>query len=197
MCLLDRFKRTLWLLAKELIDDDHIFFTFTMVRYLLGDRPTSLELSDITQKELDFSDASFFTANPEGRLPTTAEVRALSKDIDLDSKPVPIKYEDLGLIVKLGPHTTFTEALNLWMIKTVFGDEIPVPEVFGWRVDDKGYVFIYMELIKEPTLGECWDRLSMQEKGNMKDQLSQTMEKLRNLAQDPSDRFIGMAEGAT
>ncbi|RAH50495.1 uncharacterized protein BO95DRAFT_156279 [Aspergillus brunneoviolaceus CBS 621.78] len=77
------------------------------------------------------------------------------------------------------------------MIKTVFGDEIPVPEVFGWRVDDEGYVFIYMELIKGPTLGECWDQLSMEEKGDMKHQLSQTMEKLRDLAQDLSDRFIG------
>ncbi|PYH86282.1 hypothetical protein BO82DRAFT_418729 [Aspergillus uvarum CBS 121591] len=162
-----------------------------MVRYSLGDQPISLELSDITRKELDLTDSSFFSANSERRLPTTAEVRALSKDIGIVPKPVPIIYEDLGLIVKFGSHTTVTEALNLWMIKKVFGDDIPAPEVFGWRVDDKGYVFIYMELIKGPRLGDCWDQLSKAEKVAMKDQLSRIMERLRSLAQDPSDKFIG------
>ncbi|GES66627.1 phosphotransferase enzyme family protein [Aspergillus terreus] len=162
-----------------------------MVLYSFGDQPISVTLPDATQKERDFIETSFFTARPGRQLPTPAQVKALSKDVGTRAQPTPIKYDDLGLIVKFGPHVTTTEALNLWMIKQVFGDDIPVPELFGWRVDDEGYVFIYMELVRGQTLEECWDHLSLTDKTAIKDQLSQILGNLRKLAQDPSDRFIG------
>jgi hypothetical protein len=169
-----------------------------MVRYLLGDKPISLELPDFTQQEVDFTDTSFFSSSPVRQLPTPAEVRASSKDVGTCGEPAPIRFEDLNLIVKFGPsrHVTTTEAVNLWMIKKVFGDNIPVPELFGWRVDSEGYVFIYMELINGPTLQECWHQLGTNEKTAIIDQLSQITENLRKLRQDPSDQFIGMLEGA-
>ena len=40
--------------------------------------------------------------------------------------------------MKFVPHVTTVEALNLWTIMKVFGDDIPVPEVFGWHVDNDG-----------------------------------------------------------
>ncbi|OJJ32513.1 hypothetical protein ASPWEDRAFT_31406 [Aspergillus wentii DTO 134E9] len=145
----------------------------------------------LRQKELDFIDTAFFTAGPDRQLPTPTQVRALSKDVDTRPQPTPVKYEELGLIVKFGPYVTTVEALNLWMIKKVFGDDIPVSEVFGWRVDSHGYTFIYMELIRESTLEEFWDSLGIIEKRAIGDQLSQITGKLRRLEQDPSERFIG------
>lgn len=169
-----------------------------MFRYSLGDRSISLKLPDFTQQEVDFTDASFFSSSPDRHLPTPAQVRALSKDVGTCGEPAPIRFEDLKLIVKFGPsrHVTTTEAVNLWMIKKVFGDGIPVPELFGWRVDSEGYVFIYMELINGPTLQECWNQLKTNDKNAVIDQLSRITENLRKLKQDPSNQFIGMLEGA-
>lgn len=167
-----------------------------MVRYRFGEQSISLELPDATKKEIDFTDTSFFTTSPDRHLPSPADVKALSKDIGLTPQPAPIKFENLNLIVKFGLHVTTGEAQNLWMIKKVFNNKIPVPELFGWRVDDKGYVFIYMELIKGPTLFECWKNLSSMDKSAVRNQLSQITETLRRLDQDPSDQFIGTSENA-
>lgn len=67
-----------------------------------------------------------------------------------------------------------------------------MPELFGWRVGDENYVFIYMELIEGPTLEEYWEHLSIIEKKSILDQLSRIIENLRRLAQDPSNQFIGI-----
>lgn len=163
-----------------------------MVRYSLGDQSISLELSDFTQQEVDFTDTSFFSSGPDRHLPTPAKVRALSKDVATRPRPTPIRFEDPNLIVKFGLQVTTTEAVNLWMNKKVFSDEIPVPELFGWRIDSDGYVFIYMELISGPTLEECWNQLGIVERTAVIDQLSRVRENLRKLKQDPPDHFIGM-----
>ncbi|KAL2869534.1 uncharacterized protein BJX67DRAFT_370752 [Aspergillus lucknowensis] len=139
--------------------------------------PISLTLPDSEQKEIDFVDTSFFTGDADQQLPTPAQVRALSKDSATRPQPTPVKYDELSLLVKFGPHVKTVEALNLWTIKK--------------RVDEDGYTFIYMELIRGPTLEECWDSLNITEKEAVSDQLSQIMGKLHNLAQDPSERFIG------
>ncbi|EIT78206.1 hypothetical protein AO1008_01124 [Aspergillus oryzae 100-8] len=147
--------------------------------YRLGKQLISLDLPDTTKKEIDFTDTSFFTTSPNRHLPTPAQVRALSKDIDTSWQPTSIEFRNLNLIVKFGLYVAIVEALNLWMVKKVFHDKVPVPELFGWRVDDEDYVFIYMELIEGPTLDECWNRLGTVEKRT-----------LRQLEQDPSDQFI-------
>lgn len=164
-----------------------------MVTYRLGKQLISLDLPDSTKKEIDFTDTSFFTTSPNRHLPTPAQVRAMSKDIDTSSQPTPIKFRNLNLIVKFGLNVTIVEALNLWMVKKVFHDKVPVPGLFGWRVDDEGYVFIYMELIEGPTLEECWN-LGTVEKRAISDQLSRIAETLRQLEQDPSNQFIGKTE---
>ncbi|RAQ61028.1 phosphotransferase enzyme family protein [Aspergillus flavus] len=159
--------------------------------YRLGKQLISLDLPDTTKKEIDFTDTSFFTTSPNRHLPTPAQVRALSKDIDTSCQPTPIKFRNLNLIVKFGFYVTIVEALNLWMVKKGFHDKVPVPGIFGWPVDDEGYVFIYMELIEGPTLEECWNRLCTIEKRAISDQLSRIAETLRQLKKDPSDHFIG------
>lgn len=140
--------------------------------YRLGKQLISLDLPDTTKKEIDFTDTSFFTTSPNRHLPTPAQVRALSKDIDTSWQPTSIEFRNLNLIVKFGLYVAIVEALNLWMVRKVFHDKVPVPELFGWRVDDEDYVFIYMELIEGPTLDECWNRLGTVEKRAISDQLS-------------------------
>ncbi|KAE8316898.1 hypothetical protein BDV41DRAFT_573399 [Aspergillus transmontanensis] len=162
-----------------------------MVTYRLRKQLISLQIPNATKKEIDFTDTSFFTTSPNRHLPTPAQVRALSKDIDTRPQPTPIIFENLNLIAKFGLYVTIVEALNLWVIKKVFHDKVPVPELFGWRVEEEGYVFIYTELIEGPTLEECWDRLTTMEKSAVSDQLSQIMETMRQLQPDPSDQFIG------
>lgn len=78
----------------------------------------------------------------------------------LPHKPKPVIFEDMNLLVKFGPDITVTEAQNLWMIKRAFRGRVPVPEIFGWRVDERNYVFIYMEFMQGQRLQDRWDSLS-------------------------------------
>ncbi|KAF2793231.1 hypothetical protein K505DRAFT_385865 [Melanomma pulvis-pyrius CBS 109.77] len=82
--------------------------------------------------------------------------------------PRPVRFEDLGLVVKFGSHISITEAINLWAIRRVFQDVIPVPEVYGCRVlEQEGKireVFIYMQLVQGPTLEQQWPVLSATDK---------------------------------
>lgn len=54
-----------------------------------------------------------------------------------------------------------------------------------------------MELVRAPTLEECWNSLSTVEKTAINSQLTQIVGKLRSLSQDPSERFLGMIENAS
>ena len=91
-------------------------------------------LPSAKQLEMDFLDSSFFQKHdPRNRLPTPQEVRALSAKPG--SQPDLVKFKDLGLIVKLGLHVTVEEALCTWAIRRVLLHDVPVPEVYGWRVD--------------------------------------------------------------
>ncbi len=99
-------------------------------------------------------------------MPTPAEGRALSPTDAPSAQPLPIKFEALNLIVKFGPLVLVAEAQCLWLIRKVLPHEIPVPEVYGWRVDGR-LMFIYMELIRGPTfLPERWDSLSVSDKNS-------------------------------
>lgn len=106
-------------------------------------------------------------------------------------QPEPVRFEELGLIIKFGPHVTVEEALCIWAIRRVLHTHVPVPEVYGWRVDGPE-VFIYMELIRGDTLKDRWDALSDDEKTSICDQLRKITTSFRGLEQDPQDAFIGM-----
>ncbi|KAH8433372.1 uncharacterized protein LDX57_011006 [Aspergillus melleus] len=161
-----------------------------MISYRLNGQRISLKLPDATKQEMDFLDTSFFAANPGRRLPTPSEIRALSKN-DKSAQPKPIFIEDLNLVVKFGPFVTAVEALNLWMVRHIFHDKVPVPDVFGWRIDDRGSGFIYMELIPGPTIHDCYDTLTDGQKQTICDQLREVLKTLRQLRQDPEDQFVG------
>ena len=145
------------------------------------------------QSQMEFLDSSFFQLHgPNQRLPTPAEVKALSGAGLMRSRPPPVRFESLGLIVKFGYHVTVYEAQCLLIIKRVLGDEVPVPEVYGWRVHDD-QVFIYMRLIQGQALIDQWDSLSISDKMAVCDQLRRIVTSLRSVEQDPDDVFIGMS----
>jgi hypothetical protein len=95
------------------------------------------------QYDREFLDSSFFRDNNlNQRLPTPAEVRALS--VGDTFKPPPVIFEHLHLLVKFGPRVTIAEGQCLWIIKRILRDVVLVPEVYGWKVDGSE-VFVYMQ----------------------------------------------------
>jgi hypothetical protein len=107
---------------------------------------------DATTTEMDFLDSSFFATKPgQKSLPTPTEVTTRSKDIKSTPRPAPVKFENLNLIVKFGSRVVVEEALCLRMLQKILSDKVPVPEVYGWKVEGH-YVFIYMELIRGESL---------------------------------------------
>ncbi|KAK2799671.1 hypothetical protein FQN51_006803 [Onygenales sp. PD_10] len=154
--------------------------------------PTSW-LSDMTKPEMDFVDSSFFRVTMKtGQkcLPAPSEVTARSTDFKNTSQPTPVRFEHLNLIVKFGPRVTVEEALCLHMIRRILPDKVPVPEVYGWKVEG-GTVFIYMELIQGETLHDRWDSLSGSDRSSICDELHEIISSLRQVGQDPTDPFIG------
>ena len=152
--------------------------------------PTWLPVTALSQME--FLDSSFFQLHrPNHRLPAPAEVRALSGAGLVHPRPPPVKFESLSLIVKFGYHVTIYEAQCLRIIKRVFNDEIPVPEVYDWRVHDD-QVFIYMQFIQGQVLIDQWDSLSISDKTVICDQLRGIVTSLRSIEQNPDNVFIGM-----
>lgn len=146
-------------------------------------------LPDGTKREMDFLDSTFFKT-PGQQLPTPAQVRALSKDVSTRAQPTPVISKNPNILVKFGPHVTVEEAQCLWMVRQTFQGAVPVPEVFGWRVDDEDYVFIYMELIEGQTLVDGWDDINSADRDVMRNQLREIIGYLRQLS-PRSEKYIG------
>ncbi|KAE8151679.1 kinase-like domain-containing protein [Aspergillus avenaceus] len=143
---------------------------------------------DGTKLEKDFLDSTFFKT-PGQQLPTPAQVRALSPDIHTHPQPKPIVFRNPNIFVKFGRYVTVAEAQCLWMVRQAFQGTVPVPELFGWRVDNEGYVFIYMELIEGQTLLDGWEDLQSTDKEAMRNQLCDIIGSLRHLTQ--TSTYIG------
>ncbi|KAH7885044.1 kinase-like domain-containing protein [Phlebopus sp. FC_14] len=145
--------------------------------------------------EDDFActDSSFFQ-RPSASLPTPSDVRAASGQTVSLSRPElgPFNavFRDLNLFVKFGGTTVLSEAKTLWAIRRIFGDQVPVPEVYGW-CQDNGQVFIYMELVDGLTLKERWPSLSQEDQKAICNEIAGIVHSLGTLEQPPDDRFIG------
>jgi hypothetical protein len=144
-----------------------------------------------------FHDSSFFSRNgPGARLPLPADVRrkspARQPSIQLCiSTFKPVRYEELGLVVKYGraPDVTVAEGQCLWALRRVLPN-VPVPEVYGW-IHDGGQVFIYMELVQGATLEERWDSLDRADRTGICQQLRALLSELRKLRHAPGEFFLG------
>ncbi|KAI0977354.1 kinase-like domain-containing protein [Xylaria arbuscula] len=148
-------------------------------------------LPDISRDEHDFHDTSFFQSQA-GRtvhLPSPAEVL---RDHPHLYKGVAI-YQNLNLVVKFNDSRLLRreEAQALRAIRQAFLDgEVPVPEVFGWRVyGDR--TFLYMSIVVGKTLHEAWPLLTKDDKNAIATELGHIVTALRRVAPDPSGPFIG------
>lgn len=146
-----------------------------------------------------FTDSSFFSRNgSDATLPCPADVRErcllqdpTSKDRNFSFPPV--RYEDLGLIVKFGkfPEVTVAEGQCLWALRRAL-PAVPVPEVYGWTHDDS-QTFIYMELVSGETLEEQWGQLNPTSRVDICKQLSALVTELRRLRHAPGEFFLGQS----
>lgn len=156
----------------------------------------ALSLPDASKKSVDFLESSFFKVpGPTGRLPTPAEVTALSEPGSNRTQPPPVKFEKLDLLVKFGPHVSVSEAQCLWMIRRTFGNRVPVPGVYAWRVDGQ-QVFIYMQLVRGHTLMDRWDSLTTSDRTAICHDLREMLTALRSLKPQSHDPFIGKTSHA-
>ncbi|KND87421.1 hypothetical protein TOPH_07925 [Tolypocladium ophioglossoides CBS 100239] len=149
-------------------------------------------LPDISKPVMDFYETSFFRpasgSSPTPQLPPPALVRKESQAQGLKT----VKFEHLNLLVKFGDpsRVRLEEAQAIRAIGRLFpAKEVPVPELFGWRVD-QGQNFIYMSLIEGPTLWEIWPSLTQEEKKSICGQLSQIVASFRRIQQPSPHPFI-------
>lgn len=146
-----------------------------------------------------FHESSFFSRNgPGAELPSPADVRARGATQDSQWRyntfaSRPVRYEELGLIVKLGSayRVTVAEAQCLWALRRALPG-VPVPEIYGWR-HDEGQVFIYMELVPHSvTLEQRWDTLDRAARRDICEQLRLLVQELRTLRHAPGEPlFLG------
>jgi hypothetical protein len=143
--------------------------------------------------DVDFRDSAYFTRKPD--LPSIADVRAAAACQHSAGKnerwcPPPVLFPESGLIVKYGLGVTLIEGQYLRAIRRLFGDQVPVPEVYGWK-QEKDEVFIYMELVQGVTLRECWDTFSDDDKITICQELGRMISLLRTLKYGDCEPFIG------
>jgi aminoglycoside phosphotransferase len=146
-----------------------------------------------------FLESSFFSRNgPGAELPSPADVRARSAVQNPGAQQTtyripPVRYEELGLIVKFGsaPRVTVDEGQCLWALRRALPDVLPVPEVYGWT-HDGGQVFIFMELVRGVSLERRWESLSEVDREGVCRQLREMISGLRELRHAPGEFFIGM-----
>lgn len=105
-------------------------------------------------------------------------------------RPPPVILENLGLFVKWGSAVRISEGQCLYAIGQLLRDQVPVPELYGWR-EDGDEIFIYMEYLDAQTLEQAWDALGPDDRVSVCGELRKIYDKLRQLEQRPEDPFIG------
>ncbi|KAM0557028.1 hypothetical protein ACHAPJ_005708 [Fusarium lateritium] len=142
-------------------------------------------LPDITQAEMDFPDSSFFQSSdiPRPQLPSPISILEEYGDSGANV----IKIETLSLVVKINyeSHLNLEEVQTMWAIRKAFpNNDVPVPEVLGWRkYDDR--VFLYMSLVPGETLRDAWSSLTANDKASLQTKLRDIVGFLRRLTQTP------------
>lgn len=139
---------------------------------------------------MDFGDTSFFQSSGSvtPQLPEPDVVRQVAPHTTI------VRFAELNLVVKRGlaDRVTWEEALAMRTIGLAFSsNEVPVPEVFGWRVD-ADECFLYMSLVQGSTLRDAWPSLLQMDKESISGQLSKIVAHMRLLRQDSHPPFIGV-----
>jgi hypothetical protein len=154
-------------------------------------RISTVTLPDASQ-DVFFEDSTWFkTFGLTRSLPSLDEVKARSPPPTVQNRPLAM-FDELDLVVKFGDCVNVSEALALRAVRETFARRVPVPEVYGWKREGRK-VYLYMELIRGPTLLERWGHMSSADKHSVCDHLRAILQALRETEQDPSRRFIGMS----
>lgn len=69
-------------------------------------------------------------------------------------------------------------------------DDIPVPELFGWRIDDD-VTYVYMELVSGTTLADVWSDLTEDEKVSIEEEMKRISGSLKSMQRPQSHDLIG------
>ncbi|KAF2834880.1 kinase-like protein [Patellaria atrata CBS 101060] len=147
-------------------------------------------------ENVTFCESSFFKRpGAPLELPCPAEVRQIaSQSTDpcsqLITRPPPVIFQPLGLLVKYGSEITLAEGQCLHLVHRQLSGRVPVPEVYGWCKDGE-QTFIYMELVEGITLEASWENLAEEERKALCGQLRQMISAWRSLKQHFSQPFIG------
>lgn len=149
-------------------------------------------------------DSSFF--QQWDQLPSPSEVQARAKAQYLagihpdprrvhwtaasHARPPPVVFEEMNLFVKWGSWTKISEAQCLYAVRRLLKDDVPVPEVYGWRTEGN-VKYIYMEYVKGKSLDQVWPTMGLEDKAGVCRELRTIFQRLRQVEQDPEDPFIG------
>lgn len=165
-----------------------------MSKEVENDRPLKqtvrLELPLRPSQDVDFRETSYFVRE-NAELPSPSEVDARHQTQNPGGR-ITI-FEELNLAVKRGSpqEGRVEEALTIQALHKAFPDgEIPVPEIFGWRIHN-GEEFIYMSLIPGISLSKAWHTLNDEDKRSTCDQLGVARAHLMRLSQNTSEDFVG------
>ncbi|KAF9243613.1 hypothetical protein DTO013E5_7119 [Penicillium roqueforti] len=102
----------------------------------------------------------------------------------------PVIFEDLGLFVKWGGIVRTSEGQCLYALGQLLKDDIPIPEIYGWR-EDGGETFLYMEYLQGQTLEQVWDNLGPDNRVSICYELRTIVNHIRRLQQKPGESFVG------
>ena len=152
----------------------------------------------------DVKDSQFFKKFT--KLPSPEEVRSQAKAQHLagvcpdnrktfsmtgfNYRTPPVIFEDLGLFVKWGGIVRTSEGQCLYALGQLLKDDVPIPEIYGWRVDG-GETFLYMEYLHGQTLKQVWDKLEPDDRVSICCELRTIFNNIRRLQQKPGESFIG------
>ena len=109
---------------------------------------------------------------------------------DCNARPAPAAFEEMSLFVKWGSSVRITEGQTLYAIRNSCGTAVPVPEIYGWRVDGDE-TFLYMEAMSGTTMEEAWPEMKEDDRRRICSELRAILHNVHQLKQDPADKFIG------
>ncbi|KAF7195136.1 hypothetical protein HII31_03604, partial [Pseudocercospora fuligena] len=153
-------------------------------------------LPDPSQPQADFLDTSFFQRTSKERCELPSPASVLEKDARGGGRGT-VAFPELNLLVKFDEavYLRFDEAVTMRAIRQIFRhDEIPVPEIFGWRTYGT-MNFIYMSLIHGKTLRDAWPSLTESDITKICTQLSHVVSSLRSITRGSTQKVIGSISG--
>ncbi|KAI9665381.1 MAG: hypothetical protein M1831_001819 [Alyxoria varia] len=160
------------------------------------------QLKSVREYCLVKSDGYFFVSDIAFsiQLPTPHLVRsraiAAGHTVLKSHHPDPVRFPELGVFVKWGPHVTIAEAECLHFFWQTYSEtRVPVPKVYGWY-EDKGEIFLYMQLRYGPTLQDLWPKMEVSDRKRVCRLLHMMVTNWRNIERSTHNKeLIGARKG--